>query len=468
MASPKSKLKGRSYGFQFVEKLGDFLNRYVRRFDHGDESLFIKYGHDNRFPQEAIELVGNNPIAKQAMRKRARYIFGDGGFVSEADRLKDAGGKTANQLLQRIAVDVALFQGFALQIARDGSGNISKVDNIPFEWIRKHPEGGLSVNRTLGTNKEKKEWERYPEYRGKAQIALGDLALMKSEFNGNPEIAYFYTADPMSFDYPVPDWFAGEFDVRTDTELMLLDNEMATNGFMPSGIMTFPGDIDDETEDEDGKTAADYRDDTLKQFTGNARNPNTGKSSRMRLMVFDVPDRESAPIFEPLNIEKIINGSTDKRDDVSRRVCRLFGIHPVLMGFSEATVLGNQQALANASEEASNDVRPDQEMITEAFKDVFDGEFVLSSYKPVNFIPDRLLDVLTPDEKREMVGYEPNDINVKGDNERILDTLNSLSPLLAASVVKAMKTEALLELVGIDPSKAKPESEIDNTDETVV
>jgi len=109
-----------------------------------------------------------------------------------------------------------------------------------------------------------------------------------------------------------------------------------------------------------------------------------------------------------LNIEKIINGSTDKRDDVSRRVCRLFGIHPVLMGFSEATVLGNQQALANASEEASNDVKPDQEMITEAFKDVFDGEFVLGSYKPVNFIPDRLLDVLTEGEKREMAGYSYN------------------------------------------------------------
>lgn len=408
MASPKSKLKGQSYGFKFVEKLGDFLNRYVRRFDHGDEALFIKYGHDNRFPQEAIELVGNCPEAKRAMRKRARYIFGDGGFVNEADRLKDVGGKNANQLLQRVAVDVSLFQGFALQVARDGQGNISKVDNIPFEWIRKHPEGGFSVNRTLGTSKEKKEWERYPEFRGKAQMGLQDLALMKSEFGGNPEIAYFYTADPMSFDYPVADWFAGEFDVRTNTELMLLDNEMATNGFMPSGIMTFPGDIDDETEDENGMTAADYRDNTLKQFTGNARNPNTGKSSRMRLMVFDVPDRESAPIYEPVAIEKIINGSSEKREDISRRVCRLFGIHPVLMGFSESTVLGNQQALANASEEAANDVKPDQELITEAFRDVLEGDFTLSAYKPVNFIPDRLLDVLTEGERREMAGYSYN------------------------------------------------------------
>ena len=32
----------------------------------------------------------------------------------------------------------------------------------------------------------------------------------------------------------------------------------------------------------------------------------------------------------------------------------------------------------------------------------------MSAYKPVNFIPDRLLDVLTEGERREMAGYSYN------------------------------------------------------------
>ena len=63
---------------------------------------------------------------------------------------------------------------------------------------------------------------------------------MKQEYGNKSEIAYFYQKDAISFDYAVPDWFASEFDIRTGTELMLLDNEMVTNGFMPSAIITFP------------------------------------------------------------------------------------------------------------------------------------------------------------------------------------------------------------------------------------
>ena len=172
---------------------------------------------------------------------------------------------------------------------------------------------------------------------------------MKQEYGNKSEIAYFYQKDAISFDYAVPDWFASEFDIRTGTELMLLDNEMVTNGFMPSAIITFPGNIDDTTEDENGLTAADYRDNVIKSFTGNSRSTETGKSGRMRIVVFDVGSKEEAPIMIRLLLKRSFQDPSRKRDDIDRRICRLFGVRPILLGFEEASILGNQQALANAS-----------------------------------------------------------------------------------------------------------------------
>ena len=230
---------------------------------------------------------------------------------------------------------------------------------------------------------------------------------MKQEYGNKSEIAYFYQKDAISFDYAVPDWFASEFDIRTGTELMLLDNEMVTNGFMPSAIITFPGNIDDTTEDDNGKTAADYRDDVIKGFTGNSRSTETGKSGRMRIAIFDVGSKEEAPIIDTVAIEKIISGSIEKRDDIDRRICRLFGVRPILLGFEEASILGNQQALANASMQLAMDVVGEQQLICEGFKDVFGIEFNISRFTPLNYIPDKILEDLTQSERREMVGYSP-------------------------------------------------------------
>ena len=73
---------------------------------------------------------------------------------------------------------------------------------------------------------------------------------------------------------------------------------MVTNGFMPSAMITFPGNIDDTaTEDEKRLTAADYRDNVPKVLRATAEATETGKSGRMRIVVFDVEAKEEAPII---------------------------------------------------------------------------------------------------------------------------------------------------------------------------
>lgn len=384
--------------------LGSFLNRFIPRQKNTGNADYIPYGKDNKLPQEIIELIGNNGTAMRAMRMRSKYIYADG--FSENFDLPANPKQTVNQLLAEVVVPVAMMQGFCLQVLRNGEGKVAEVHYLPLEWVRKHPDGGFSVNKTLGTARESRDWDHHPVYLGR-EATTKQMEAMRKEYGKNAEIAYFYQKDAISFDYAIPDWFASEFDVRTGTELMLLDNEMVTNGFMPSAIITFPGNIDDETPDDKGKTAADYRDDVIRGFTGNSRNTETGKSGRMRVAVFDVGSKEEAPIIDTVAIEKIISGSIEKRDDIDRRICRLFGVRPILLGFEEASILGNQQALANASMQLAMDVVGEQQLICEAFKDVFGIDFSISRFIPLNYIPDRILEDLTQDERREIVSYAP-------------------------------------------------------------
>jgi hypothetical protein len=115
-----------------------------------------------------------------------------------------------------------------------------------------------------------------------------------------------------------------------------------------------------------------------------------------------------APTLVMIDPKPMLEASNTKRDIVAREVCRLFGVHPVLALFSDAAILGNQQALANAIMELNHYINPTQRMISEAFKTLFPlQEWNISQFNPINYIPSEVFAQLTADEIRAIAGYEP-------------------------------------------------------------
>lgn len=396
-------MQQRIFGYG-AHTLRDFINRFVPRYTRTQKGWY-KWGTDDNFPQDAIALIANNGAALRAMRLRSKYITANG-FDAATANITANPKENVNQLLAKVSHDVAIFQAFALQVLRDASAQVKEVHHIPIELLRKNKDGSYTYNTTIGTDNYKESaGKKMPAYKG-LQVEKDVFANQIKTFGNTAEVAFFYVPDPISFIYPFPDWYSGEYDLRTGSELMMLDNEMVTNGFMPSAILTTIGEVDDEQEDDQGYTQMDHLVNDLKKFTGNIKDA-AGKSGRNKLLLLNAPTKEAVPVLQTIDIEKIINGSIEKRDDINRTVSRLFGVHPVLLGYSEATVLGNQQALANASMELANNVIGDQEMICEAFKDLFGVEFQLTRFTPISYIPEKLYDVLTSEEKRALIGYSP-------------------------------------------------------------
>ena len=217
---------------------------------------------------------------------------------------------------------------------------------------------------------------------------------------------YCYLATPDNPQYPVPDYYASIEDVLTSAEIQRYDLEAVMNGFVPSAILTLVGKTDNTTRDANGRTARDYQEEALASFTGHEKNED-GLSGRNRLLVMEAATKEEIPVLQTFDAKAILDAANSKRDVIERAVCRSFGVHPVLVGYSDAAVLGNTQSIANASLELANNVNALQRLIERTFTILFPQvEWKLSAFKPVSYIPESVYAHLTEDEIRALYGYK--------------------------------------------------------------
>lgn len=379
-------------------------NRYIKRkFDINKKQY--TYGTDDKLPQEIIEVLFSSKNAVKGMRKRARYMAAYGFSEPAQNDLIVGNGKSALKLLKAVATQQSIFGGRAYLIRRKADGKIGSVEEMEFELCR-HRGDYIGYNPTLGRNDYNKQKEvKHPLFMGQV-ITKEQLNKILTDYEGRSEIFYRFSKDAFSFQFPVPDWFSGEFTVRTDAELDLMAYEQANNAMITSGMLIVYGDSDDNNKGEDGLTVSEALDENLRKFSGRIKNEQ-GVSDRYKLLKIEVGDKAQAPDFIPLQNEKVMDSSITFRDAIGRDAIRLFDVNPVLCGYSDAAVLGNQQALSNASMELVNSVEGEQNDIEEDFTILFGGTWQLTKFMPISFIPDKVWEKLTDDEIRAIGGYKP-------------------------------------------------------------
>ena len=102
----------------------------------------------------------------------------------------------------------------------------------------------------------------------------------------------------------------------------------------------------------------------------------------------------------------------------------------MLLNFDAETFFSSGDAMKNIKANMADSVLDAQALIKEVFEMVYpDQEWDLTTLNPYVSVVE------------------------KTENQKILDTLNSLSPLLAAEIVRNMPPEKLLEIVGINANQ---------------
>jgi hypothetical protein len=425
-------------------KVYKFFNRIVEVIDDKSKKDWIFYGYDNLFPNKLLRYINESGTAKICVDKVAEYIDADG-FVNDATTLYQFNKEQkGDDFLTDISQQVSIFGGFALLVKRNSFNEVKEAEVLSLDKIRKdrHDLKKLWYNKNVGnTQYQEKEWKQYPAFNPNANNVFAEYP--------QGEIAYFYKKSADNPHYPIPSYYAGIEDVISSAEISKMDLELALNGFMPSSLITFIGNPNQEIPDSHGKTVDDYYDEVLESFTGGVKDRD-GLSGRFSLMKLWASNKDEVPVLQSFDAKSVMEASNAKRELINREVCRLFKVPPVLVGFSEATILGNQLALANAQKVLIDTVNPMQRFITDSLKTVFNMDFSISQKQPVAVADSALLEDLSPEERRRIFwGLEPIERNVPSEGEKILEILGNLSPLLATKVIDLIPQQNLLDALGI-------------------
>lgn len=409
-----------------VGKVYSFVNRFVPTIENKATRTYL-YGVDDLLPNNNLRMINECGVAKRCVSKKARYIQGDGFSNKELAKMRVNSFQTADDFLAHASSYASYNDGVAVAVSR--SADLTKLESkiIPFECVRKTTDGAFIYNPTKGQpNYDPQKDVKHPTFN--PSITAEQYARQLKDFKAQPEIFYVYEQTASNPHYPVPDFYAGIDDILTCIEISSVDLECVLNGFMTSGIFTTP-EIDSVNKDESGRTPLENLERMLRSFTGKRdyvddkrgnrieqpwnkwngySDYSTNRTNRFSLIHMMVANMAEAPTLQTFDSKPILEASNTKRDIIAREVCRLFGVNPILVGFSDAAVLGNTQALANTIIEFNNYLNPIQRMISNAMTVLYPGrDWAISQLNPINYIPAEVWAQLTPNEIRELGGFKP-------------------------------------------------------------
>jgi len=353
---------------------------------------YYKYGWNDNLPLEIIEAINNSGVAKKACRKYAEFIEADGFIDLNLSKVKVNQFETMDKLLSKVALSFGYMDCAVFHISRLGNGLIGSVKLLPFQKVRKGINNTWFYNETVGAEKyDKKAWVELQNFQGEI-ASFEAMSTNLNQFEGRGEIYYIYDGNPFDSDvYAIPDFVASIEDLKTSSELSKMDYEAVLNGFVLGGVATFIG-VDGVTQDSYGQTDQDKIIDGMMQFTGLRKNKD-GLTSRFALLTNFVETKDQVPIFTNNDPKPILEASNTKRDIIERAVCRLWGVNPALIGYSDTAILGNTDAINQAKQALIDAVNPTQRLISEAFRNMFGNKFAnydISEFKvnAVNTTPN--------------------------------------------------------------------------------
>ena len=199
---------------------------------------WVEYGSDNLFPNKLMRLYSTSPTHQAIIDYKAQLICGEG-FILDTDEKKRINDRfNINDLLQKVALDFAIFNGISLLIGwqRDLK-EISKIYHSDFSEYRADYKKESSI---VDGYWHSEDWENCGNTNYKP--------ILFPSFNPkNPqakktEVAYYKTYSPQMRYYPKPSYCGGIEYIDLEAALAVFHLSCVKNGFTPPAIISHPDD----------------------------------------------------------------------------------------------------------------------------------------------------------------------------------------------------------------------------------
>jgi hypothetical protein len=411
--------KGRSY--QTALKRFDSLKQKVQQAAQNAIAVILKnrannkylYGEFDNLPNVIITAVDNSGTATACVNRLAQFIQADG-FIGEGmDNIQANSKQKLTAILGEQAQNVAYFQGYALRLVFNVEGNIAKIFNLDIKTLRRVGQG-FEFNPLMGeVGKDETETRLIPEFDiertpQERRSLIAEQIKRYGEQVG--EVLYIFKKGMGRYYdiYPIPPYYSAIEDIISDGKISQLDLRNISQGFRTPVVIS-TGPIDDQNEDEDGKTAQDYFDEALEGFTGEDASP---------ILHLKGATEEFKPTITVIDLAEILDQTEKTSERIAKRVARIIGVPDVLIGMETAGKLGNVQELKNQMALFALSLYRMQQMIKEGYdvikpllalkgmENVQELDFTISTLKPFDFLPESVINNLTSEEQKQLFELE--------------------------------------------------------------
>lgn len=382
------------------------------KFIESKKDDWVFYGEDNLFPDYLISLLQGSATHNAIVMNKVNLILGEG-FKAFGLNVEDTakiqkfinnpyGTEDLNKILKKCIFDYVVFGGFALEIIySNDKKSIAQIEHIDFSTIRSgkiNPQTGNVDYYYVSPN-----WNRrYVKDNEPKRLQ----AYNPDEIDESNQLLYVKPYFPGNTYYPLPSYIGAVkyIDVDVNTSEFHLNN--IKNGMAPSMVVNFKS---IPTEEEQY-----YIKQQLERELGGPSNAGT-------FICMFSPDKDSAPEFIPVQLNNadqlytVLNQLAVQNIITGHQVTS-----PMLFGIkTEGQLGGNQELITAFNLYNTNVIKPAQMIFEEVFNNLalvnnIKADFKLNTKLPVAYSLSEsvLLNILTQDELRTLIGYQPlNNIN---------------------------------------------------------
>lgn len=200
---------------------------------------FISWGENNKYPEFLYDLYNSCTTLQSVINGTADYVIGDEVIcnVPRFNKTVNKAGDTIKDLLERLAADILIFGGCAIQVLRDYNGNVSELYWVDFSKLRSDKKNEVFFysedwNKSYGRVK----YLTYPKF---------------AENDTNPSSIFYYKGNKTRETYPVPTYNAAIKACMVQAKIDEFHLNELSNNFLSSKIINFNSGIpDDELKNE--------------------------------------------------------------------------------------------------------------------------------------------------------------------------------------------------------------------------
>jgi DNA-binding MarR family transcriptional regulator len=407
---------------------------------------WIYYGERNDYPNYLLRLYNNSAKHNAIVTGKVDYICGNGWSVKAEDEMQKAKAygminkvnseeESLNELTKKLTTDMTIFGGYYLQVIwTKATGEIAELYHVDYYKVRTNADNSefyVSDNWIKNDNvNPRPDYEAFP-------------AFDPNNRTGS-QILYFKEYRAGANTYSLPDYRGAISYIELDISIGEYHLNTINNGMFSSKLINLNG----------GKVSQEEEDRIERQF----KDKFSGSKNAGKFMLAFNDSKENEPSIVDLSGTEL-----DKHFDLLNKTVQteIFSGHkvssPMLFGIKTEGQLGGRSEMREAYELFQNTyVNTKQRNLEETvnylykFNDL-SALLELRKTEPINFeFSEAIISAnMTQEEIREKLGLNPIEKKESQGSQDIINSLNSLSPLIATKVVESMDVNELRGLIGL-------------------